>query len=251
MQERYDPQCWDDLLLPSAVKGRLETLSRIPKALGDVIAHLLLVGPPEVEKQAIARFLANQAQVTLHAARAADLTNPGDLAGTLTTLERGDVLFIECIEEMNMTAAGHIRAAMQDFKLDVVIDQGENARSVHLNLPRFSLIGSTDDASKLRPELLDEFLSIIHLKPFSADEVAAILLRRDPWAGLTLEPKAAARIGEHSHGKLNRAFKLLGWVADYCSANKVSSIGEDAAAKALAVLGLDDAGSSVRPETEQ
>jgi holliday junction DNA helicase RuvB len=245
--DECDPQCWDDLLLPDAVKKRLDTFRSVAKSSGDPLSHLLLVGPPAVGKRTLARVLAQETGVGIKVACGEDVQQAGDLAGILTTLERGDVFFIEHIDKMAGYVQECLTAAARDFKLDIIIDQGPDARSVRLNLPRFTLIGTTDDPSRLPASLLDEFLAVCRLSPLSAAQIATVLRRYCRARELSLEPNAAENIGRLSRSRISRAFTLLWWVRRYCSAHGCSSMDEHHTAEALAVLGPD--GVEREPET--
>lgn len=203
---------------------------------GEAIAHILFVGPPGVDRQALIEILAKEISVEVKSVLASSIANPRDLACLLTSVARGDICFIEAIDTLEISLQEHLTTAMQDFKLDIVIDQGANARSGRLNLPLFAMIGSTDDSSKLSKRLLDQFVAVFQFEPLSAEGIAAILIRQSTEQKVTLEHAAALRIGEQPFGEMARAHKLLGWVSKYCHMKGCPSIEERTTVEAIRIL---------------
>src|SRR5262252_9862075 len=139
------------------VRERLELMVQAAKKRGDVLEHVLLSGPPGLGKTTLAYILANSMGVNIRTTSGPMIEKAGDLAGILTTLERGDILFIDEIHRLQATIEEYLYPAMEDYKLDIIIDGGPNARSVRLNLPKFTLIGATTRSGLLSSPLLTRF----------------------------------------------------------------------------------------------
>jgi Holliday junction DNA helicase RuvB len=165
-----------------------------------------------------------------------------DLAGLLTNLEEGDVLFIDEIHRLQKTIEEYLYPAMEDFKLDIIIDQGPNARSVRLNLPRFTLIGATTRSGLLTAPLLTRFAIRERLDYYQADQLREIVIRSARLLAVEIEEKGAAEIARRSRGTPRIANNLLRRVRDYAQVKHEGRITADIADKALAMLEIDENG---------
>src|SRR5881392_3329337 len=159
------------------VRERLELMVEAAKKRGDVLEHILLSGPPGLGKTTLAFIVARAMNVNIKNTSGPVIEKAGDLAGLLTTLERGDVLFIDEIHRLQPTIEEYLYPAMEDFKLDIVIDQGPNARSVRLNLPKFTLIGATTRAGMISSPLRSRFGMGTRLDYYTAQDLQRIVLR--------------------------------------------------------------------------
>jgi Holliday junction DNA helicase RuvB len=166
----------------------------------------------------------------------------GDLAGLLTNLEEGDVLFIDEIHRLQKTIEEYLYPAMEDFKLDIIIDQGPNARSVRLNLPRFTLIGATTRSGLLTAPLLTRFPIRERLDYYQAEQLHQIVIRSARLLGIEIEEKGAGEIARRSRGTPRIANNLLRRVRDYAQVRHQGRITGEVADKALAMLEIDENG---------
>src|SRR6201984_2683787 len=173
------------------VRERLELMVQAAKQRGDVLEHILLSGPPGLGKTTIAYILANSMEVNIKTTSGPMIERAGDLAGILTTLERGDILFIDEIHRLQATIEEYLYPAMEDFRLDIIIDQGPNARSVRLNLPKFTLIGATTRSGLISAPLRSRFGLVNRLDYYPADDLQQVILRSARLLELEIEPAAA------------------------------------------------------------
>src|SRR5215216_5028862 len=166
---------------------RLELLVAAAKKRTDVLQHILLSGPPGLGKTTLANIIAHEMGVNIKTTSGPTIEKAGDLAGLLTTLERGDVLFIDEIHRLQPAIEEYLYPAMEDYKLDIIIDQGPNARSIPLNLPRFTLIGATTRAGMLSAPLRTRFGMNCRLDYYNAEELQKIILRSSGLMGLDID----------------------------------------------------------------
>src|SRR5579863_5476920 len=182
------------------VKERLEIAVAAAKKRKEALDHILLNGPPGLGKTTLANILAKAMGANLKSTSGPTIEKAGDLAGLLTNLEEGDVLFIDEIHRLQKTIEEYLYPAMEDFKLDIIIDQGPNARSVRLSLPRFTLVGATTRSGLLTAPLLTRFGIRERLDYYHAEQLQKILLRSANLLEVGLEPAAALEIARRSRG---------------------------------------------------
>src|ERR1700740_684013 len=182
------------------VRERLELMVQAAKQRGDVLEHILLSGPPGLGKTTIAYILANSMGVNIKTTSGPMIEKAGDLAGVLTTLERGDILFIDEIHRLQPAIEEYLYPAMEDFRLDIIIDQGPNARSVRLNLPKFTLVGATTRAGLISSPLRSRFGMTSRLDYYSAEELSQIIDRSAGLIGVGIDAKGALEIANRSRG---------------------------------------------------
>src|SRR5678809_1137969 len=156
---------------------RIEVLVQAAKKRGDVLEHILLSGPPGLGKTTLAHIVANAMGVSIKNTSGPTIEKAGDLAGLLTGLERGDVLFIDEIHALSRVIEEYLYPAMEDYKLDIIIDQGPNARTVRLNLPKFTLVGATTRAGMISAPLRSRFGLPLRLDYYTAEDLQKIVLR--------------------------------------------------------------------------
>src|SRR5512137_557528 len=224
------------------VKERLEITVAAAKQRQEAIDHVLFSGPPGLGKTTLAHIVAKAMGSNLKSTSGPTIEKAGDLAGLLTNLEPGDVLFIDEIHRLQKTIEEYLYPAMEDFKLDIIIDQGPNARSVRLNLPRFTLIGATTRSGLLTAPLLTRFAVRERLDYYPAEDLQKIVLRSARLLKVEVEEKGAWEIARRSRGTPRIANNLLRRVRDYAQVRSDGRITVAVADQALAMLEIDQNG---------
>lgn len=212
------------------------------KQRGDVLSHVLLSGPPGLGKTTLAHILAKAADAQIHNTSGPQIEKAGDLAGILTKLEEGDVLFIDEIHRLHPSVEEYLYPAMEDFKLDIIIDQGPNARSIELNLPKFTLVGATTRSGMLTAPLRSRFGTINRLDYYNSDHLRTIVQRSANLLDVEIDESGAQEIANRSRGTPRIANNLLRWVRDYAQVRADNAITRDVADQALSMLEIDQEG---------
>ncbi|HLH52826.1 MAG TPA: Holliday junction branch migration DNA helicase RuvB [Verrucomicrobiae bacterium] len=236
------PSLFSEFTGQAKVKERIEITVAAARQRGEPIDHVLLSGPPGLGKTTLANIIAKAMGANLKSTSGPTIEKAGDLAGLLTNLEQGDVLFIDEIHRLQKTIEEYLYPAMEDFKLDIIIDQGPNARSVRLNLPRFTLIGATTRSGLLTAPLLTRFTIRERLDYYAADQLQEIVLRSARLLSLEIELQGAREIARRSRGTPRIANNLLRRVRDYAQVRHQGRITGEVADKALAMLEIDENG---------
>ena len=236
------PTAFDDFTGQPKVKERLQILVEAASQRKDTLAHLLLIGPPGLGKTTLANILAKAMGGNLKSTSGPVIEKAGDLAGLLTTLEEGDVLFIDEIHRLQKTIEEYLYPAMEDFKLDIIIDSGPNARSVRLNLPHFTLIGATTRSGLLSSPLLSRFGVPYRLDYYTAEDLQKVILRSARIMNADIEPEGAFEIARRSRGTPRIANNLLRITREYAQVRAGNRITKDASHAALTMWGIDEDG---------
>ena len=224
------------------VKERLDIAVQAAKQRGDSLDHILLSGPPGLGKTTLAGILSSEMGGELKVTSGPTIEKAADLAGLLTNLNKGDVLFIDEIHRLQKNIEEYLYPAMEDFTLDIIIDQGPNARSVRLNLPRFTLIGATTRSGLLTAPLLTRFPVRERLDYYQGEDLQTIVLRSARLLDVETDPDGAAEIARRSRGTPRIANNLLRRVRDYAQVRGDGRISGEIADKALAMLEIDQDG---------
>jgi len=224
------------------VKERLEIAVAAARQRKEALDHILLNGPPGLGKTTLAHILAKAMGANPKSTSGPTVEKAGDLAGLLTNLEEGDVLFIDEIHRLQKTIEEYLYPAMEDFKLDIIIDQGPNARSVRLNLPRFTLIGATTRSGLLTAPLLDRFPIRERLDYYQAEQLQQIVLRSARLLDVAIDERGSQEIARRSRGTPRIANNVLRRVRDYAQVRHQGRITAEIADKALAMLEIDENG---------
>lgn len=236
------PSLFSEFTGQPKVRERLEISVAAAKKRKEPLDHILLNGPPGLGKTTLANILAKAMGASLKSTSGPTIEKAGDLAGLLTNLEEGDVLFIDEIHRLQKTIEEYLYPAMEDFKLDIIIDQGPNARSVRLNLPRFTLIGATTRSGLLSAPLLTRFAVRERLDYYVAEDLEKIVLRSANLLNVEIEKSGAHEIARRSRGTPRIANNLLRRVRDYAEVKHDGKITAAVADKALAMLEIDEYG---------
>jgi Holliday junction DNA helicase RuvB len=224
------------------VKERIEIAVQAAKRRDEALDHVLLSGPPGLGKTTLAHIIARSMGAGLKCTSGPTIEKAGDLAGLLTNLEEGDVLFIDEIHRLQKTIEEYLYPAMEDFTLDIIIDQGPNARSVRLNLPRFTLIGATTRSGLLTSPLLTRFPVRERLDYYTAEQLQKIVVRSAQLLAIEIDQHGAAQIARRSRGTPRIANNLLRRVRDYAQVRADGNVTAQIADRALAMLEIDENG---------
>lgn len=236
------PQTLDDFVGQEAVRARLEIFVEAAKSRKEALGHCLFSGPPGLGKTTLAHIISKSMGTQLTVTSGPAVEKPGDLAGLLTNLKQGDVLFIDEIHRLPKSAEEYLYSAMEDFSLDLMIDTGPNARSVQVKLNPFTLVGATTRSGLLSAPMRSRFLISLRLDYYDPATLRQIVSRSSRLLNQKIEDDASLEIAKRSRGTPRIANNLLRWVRDYAQTRKQKSIDPLLAKKALELLAIDDLG---------
>ncbi|MDR1255147.1 MAG: Holliday junction branch migration DNA helicase RuvB [Puniceicoccales bacterium] len=228
--------------------GQSKTLERLKIMVGaarqrkDALNHILISGPPGLGKTTLAHILGNEMQVHVHISSGPVVEKAADLAGLLTNLELNDILFIDEIHRIPKAVEEYLYSAMEDFRIDVMIDQGPNARSVRLSIPKFTLIGATTRVGLLTAPLRSRFTLQTRLDHYKCQDLYKIVARTAQILAIQLTESGAQEIASRSRGTPRIANNLVHFVRDYASQKNNAVIDRQVASSALHLLDIDECG---------
>lgn len=233
------PQQLDDFVGQEKVKERLCVMIESARMRGEPLDHILLSGPPGLGKTTLAHILAQSMNSQIRVSSGTVIEKAGDLAGLLTNLQEGDLLFIDEIHRLPRSIEEYLYPAMEDYRIDIIIDQGPNARSISLTLPRFTLVGATTRAGMLTAPLRSRFGINNRLEYYNADHLQKIVIRSAGLLNLELTPEGALEVAKRSRGTPRIANNLLKWVRDFSMVRTQGPVTKEVADAALNMLEID------------
>ena len=236
------PRTLDEYIGQEKTKNTLRIYIEAAKQRHDALDHVLFYGPPGLGKTTLTGIIANEKGTHLKVTSGPAIEKPGEMAAILNNLQEGDVLFVDEIHRLNRQVEEVLYPAMEDFAIDIMIGKGASARSIRLDLPRFTLVGATTRAGLLSAPLRDRFGVVHHLEFYSQQELTTIVIRSAQVLGVEIDPKGAAEIAKRSRGTPRLANRLLKRVRDFAQVKYDGRITLEVANFALDLLEVDSYG---------
>ncbi len=236
------PQRLDDYIGQSKVKENLKIYIQAARQRGDALDHVLFYGPPGLGKTTLAGIIANEMGVNMRVTSGPAIEKPGEMAAILNNLEERDLLFVDEIHRLSRQVEEVLYPAMEDYCIDIMIGKGASARSVHLSLPKFTLVGATTRAGLLTAPLRDRFGMIHHLEFYTVEELTAIIRHSARVMNVVIDDKGALELARRSRGTPRLANRMLKRVRDFAQVKYDGVITEEVANVALDLMDVDKLG---------
>ena len=242
IENNLRPQYLKDYIGQEKAKKTLEIYIKAAKERGDALDHVLFYGPPGLGKTTLAGIIANEMGVNIKITSGPAIEKPGEMAAILNNLQENDILFVDEIHRLNRQVEEVLYPAMEDYAIDIMIGKGASARSIRLDLPKFTLVGATTRAGMLTAPLRDRFGVIHHLELYTEEELTTIILRSAKVLEVEIEESGAVELAKRSRGTPRLANRLLKRVRDFAQVKYDGVITEEVANYALNLLDVDTYG---------
>lgn len=242
IENHLRPQLLKDYIGQEKAKETLKVYIEAAKSRKEALDHVLFYGPPGLGKTTLAGIIANEMNVNIKITSGPAIEKPGEMAAILNNLQEGDVLFVDEIHRLNRQVEEVLYPAMEDFAIDIMIGKGANARSIRLDLPKFTLVGATTRAGMLTAPLRDRFGVVHRLEFYTEEELQTIIMRSAQVLDVEVEPSGALEMARRSRGTPRLANRLLKRVRDFAQVKYDGVITKDVANYALDLLDVDKFG---------
>lgn len=242
IENHLRPQMLEDYIGQAKAKEMLRVYIQAAKERGEALDHVLFYGPPGLGKTTLAGIIANEMHVNIKITSGPAIEKPGEMAAILNNLQEGDVLFVDEIHRLNRQVEEILYPAMEDFAIDIMIGKGSSARSIRLDLPKFTLVGATTRAGMLSAPLRDRFGVVHHLEFYTEEELQTIIVRSAHVLGVEIDERGALEMARRSRGTPRLANRLLKRVRDFAQVKYDGVITEEVANYALDLLEVDKFG---------
>ena len=242
IENHLRPQLLEDYIGQAKAKEMLKIYIEAAKARGEALEHLLFYGPPGLGKTTLAGIIANEMNVNMKITSGPAIEKPGEMAAILNNLQEGDVLFVDEIHRLNRQVEEVLYPAMEDYAIDIMIGKGASARSIRLDLPKFTLVGATTRAGMLTAPLRDRFGVVTRMEYYTVEELKMIILRSAKVLEVGIDENGAYAMARRSRGTPRLANRLLKRVRDFAQVKYDGYITEEVADYALDLLDVDKEG---------
>lgn len=236
------PQCLDDYIGQEKAKENLKVYIEAAKRRNDALDHVLFYGPPGLGKTTLAGIIANEMGVNMKVTSGPAIEKPGEMAAILNNLQEGDLLFVDEIHRLNRQVEEVLYPAMEDYAIDIMIGKGASARSIRLELPKFTLVGATTRAGLLTAPLRDRFGVIHRLEFYSVEELKKIIIHSAKILNVEIDEKGAMELARRSRGTPRLANRILKRVRDFAQVKYDGKITKEVADVALDLMDVDKMG---------
>ena len=243
------PQTLNDYIGQEKIKDNLKIYIEAAKQRGESLDHVLFYGPPGLGKTTLAGIIANEMGTHVKITSGPAIGKPGEMAAILNGLQEGDILFVDEIHSLNRQVEEVLYPAMEDYAIDVMIGKGESARSIRLNLPKFTLVGATTRAGMLSAPLRDRFGVVNHMEFYTVEELKTIIMQSAKVLNVSIDEKGAYEMARRSRGTPRLANRLLKRVRDFAEVKYDGNITYDVASFALDLLEVDKMGLDMSDRT--